>query len=149
MGVGYPGEPLRDHIASDTVVIVLDANAKAGDKVKIPKTTGVMMVYSEEYVPKLDTAVLSTDIFPSPDGKFFRNIVDPREATFIGFLLVERPVPDPDLRFEILANSSLLNGVPRGVREMVDPEALIPSPTKGCTSNTCIQIIPVGVTTKA
>ncbi|KAL8875524.1 MAG: hypothetical protein Q9198_006131, partial [Flavoplaca austrocitrina] len=103
---------------------------------------GVIIVFTREDIPKLDTAHLATATTRIGDG-FGRLILqDSTSGGWLGYLVEKRPVPDPDIRFESLANDSLQVEVPNDLRANVDPESLIPSLTKGCLSSECVVIIP-------
>lgn len=95
---------------------------------------------------KLDQAILSaaTGRPALPNGTHFeRWISDLHSGGILGVILVDRPIPDPDTLFGELVNSSSLAGIPEGLRLKVDPEYMIPSPTKDCNKSACIAIIPV------
>ena len=64
----------------------------------------------------------------------------------LGLLMVDRPVPDPDTRFDSLANGPHLDSLPEDIRAKVDLASLIPSPTKGCRSDEYVYIFPVSMT---
>lgn len=136
------GEPLKEYITPTSIIMVVDKISYAVGASILP--IGVIFVYTREDIPKLYNAHLLTKIDWRDNG-FVRCILEDETSLdrWLGFLVVKRPVPDPDISFESLANDSLLNGVPNDLRANVDPESLIPPPTKGCLSNEYVLIIPV------
>ena len=121
-----------------------------------PLFPGDIIVFKADYVSKVSTATLSEDIMTedSYDSngslrkifvRFFSSLTvsNPPAAVYIGFLVIERPIPDPDTRFESLAHDPLLSRIPSGLRALADPNLLIPAPTEGCASTKCFVIIPV------
>lgn len=144
-GFRSSGEPLKGYITPTSIIMVVDEISNPEDVSIL--LIGVIFVYTREDIPKLNTAHL----FAHTDrqgGGFVRYILEDSTSptSLLGFLVVKRPIPDPDIRFESLANDSLLAGVPTDLRNNVDPESLIPSPTKGCLSSECVVIIPVSDT---
>lgn len=142
-GLFLIGEPLSGHIAPDAVIISL---AEFPHLSQISLKVGDLYVETAEDIPKLGSAVLVTALVRSRTSqRFTRRIANRRTGVIFGHLIVERPVPDPDIRFESLANNSLLAGVPIGLRAEVDPASLIPSPTIGCRTDECVLIYPASV----
>lgn len=131
------GEPMEGHMTQDTRIFnVTDyANgnvaAKVGDVLSLyPETAG-----------NLSSGILCNLIMSMKPG-FAQEILNSYNGYWIGLLMVDRPSPDPDSRFESLIVESLYDGTPEGLRDQVDPALLIPTPTQGCASDQCLQIIP-------
>lgn len=104
----------------------------------------IILVNFSDDVPKHRLAMLKSGV--SRVGKrnlFARWISESRNANIRGYLIVERPVPDPDTRFESIANNPLLAAITTGLRSVADPSLLVPSPIKGHTARKCVDIIPV------
>ena len=128
------GEPMRRNITPTSIIMVIDEISNAEDVSTLP--IGVIFVCSREDIPKLNTAhlVMETD----RQGHGFVRYIQKDSTSLsrlLGFLVVKRPVPDPDIRSKSLASDPLLIGVLNDLRANVDPESLIPSPTRGCLSN--------------
>ncbi|KAL8694406.1 MAG: hypothetical protein Q9224_003577 [Gallowayella concinna] len=130
------GELLTAHLAEDTNITVSsilsdflsDSLARNGD---------IVLYEEKDKHDRLDTAVLFRTTFQvtTPSGdRFVRYITAPRAGfNEIGYMFVERPVPDPDTQFESLAQDKLLDGIPTSLRSAVDPSADVfyfsPDPT--------------------
>ncbi|KAL8856007.1 MAG: hypothetical protein Q9178_007377 [Gyalolechia marmorata] len=127
------GEPLARYITPDTNITVVDSSdspsALAGD----------IVVYTPDHLPRLESAVLGTTILPRFDD--FKRYITDTDGVDIGYMVMERPVPDPDTIFK---EDSLLAAIPEGLRSEVNPASLIPSSTGDCkTSPTrCVLVIP-------
>lgn len=142
-GLFITGEPLSGHMAPDAVIISL---AEFPHLSQIPLKVGDLIVGTAGDIPKLGSALLGTNVIRQRTlQRFTRPIVNSHTGLKFGHLVVERPVPDPDVRFESLANKSLLAGVPTGLHAEVDLASLIPSPTIGCRTDECVFIFPASV----
>lgn len=133
-------EPIAGYINPDTVIKVISdvdfhedfPSARPGD----------IFVDFARNKPEVSSAMLGRTISPKSGDRWVRWI-DTDSGEKIGFMFVERPVPDPDTRFESLAQDSLLAGIPTGLQSEINPASLIPSPTSGCATNKCLAVIPV------
>lgn len=131
-------EPLANHITPDTPILINDASA-FGSRI------GDVVLSYEKYRPKLSSAVLRTIIFRKPNDTFVRYIEDPQEGLELGYMHIERPLPDPDSSFGSLGRDSLLADLPEGLRSAVDPAFLLPSTNKSCgiTPTKCLVSVAV------
>ena len=146
-----PAELLEKHIGPD--VIILDQDEYKGDSSSLVR--GVVKVNGQEEIARLVSAILSETAILDPivsipfqgrrnrKGRFIQSIVDSRNDKTLGIVEVDRPTPDPDTRFAILAEDPALDGIPTDLRSEIDPVALIPSPTKRCNIDECVVIFPV------
>ncbi|KAL8639887.1 MAG: hypothetical protein Q9226_008815 [Calogaya cf. arnoldii] len=132
------GEPLTRYVTLDAVNIY---SIDRPDPSLLPLEVGDIGVLTAEVIPRLGYAILEAQTHRKYDH-FVRSIKDTTDGETIGWLWVDRPVPDPDTRFQSLVDSTHAAGIPQGLLAIVDPENLVPSPTKGCISNECILIIP-------
>ena len=139
------GVPLTGLITLDAVNIF---SWDRPDPSLLPLKVGDIVVKTAEDIPRLGSAMLEAETYRQQhdDNKFARSILDITGGEYIGYLLVDRPNPDPDTRFQSLVDNTHRAGIQQGLRAIVEPENLIPSPTKGCTSNECMFIIPVSTT---
>ncbi|KAL8895053.1 MAG: hypothetical protein Q9192_003877 [Flavoplaca navasiana] len=137
-----PAELLEKHIGPD--VIIINQEEYNGDGFAIGK--GVVAVDGLEEQARLVSAILSNAailkpfVYPNDSRNrrdFLQVIKDSRNDTTLGIVNVDRPTPDPDTRFTILAEDPVLDGIPADLRSEIDPVALIPSPTEGCDINKC------------
>ncbi|KAL8686091.1 MAG: hypothetical protein Q9218_007353 [Villophora microphyllina] len=140
-GDHYSAEPLEDYLSPDSTIRI---------KTELKSMTaryGDILVNEAEDIPRIRSAMLLTAIsrMTWTPVLFGRVIADSYDGKGIGYMIVDRPIPDPDTRFGTLANDTLLAGMPSDLRSLVDPRSLIPSPTKGCNVSECIMIIPVCV----
>ncbi|KAL9627052.1 MAG: hypothetical protein Q9204_006844 [Flavoplaca sp. TL-2023a] len=134
-------EMLEKNIGPD--VIIINLNETLGDIFSIGR--GVVVVGDPEELARLVSAILSKTAILDPfvytnEGNrrgFLKNIRDSRDGTVLGVVNVDRPTPDPDTRFAILAEDPVLDGIPADLRLEIDPVALIPSSTEGCDINKC------------
>ncbi|KAL8681772.1 MAG: hypothetical protein Q9186_002161 [Xanthomendoza sp. 1 TL-2023] len=141
------GESLTAYLAQDTNITVSSSSADYLSESVAPN--GDIVLYDEkDKYDRLDTAVLFRTTFKvtSPSGdRFIRYITVPRNGfNQIGYMLVERPVPDPDTQFESLAQDKLLDEIPTSLRSAVDPASLIPTPSEDCNpsvANACFLVV--------
>ena len=133
------GEPLAGYITPDTNITIVDSSDSPS------ASTGDIVLYNADHIPRLESAVLGTTILPRFDD--FKRYITDTDGVDIGYMLMERPVPDPDTIFKDLSQDSLLAGIPAGLRSEVNPASLVPSPTEGCTksTSTCVLVIPVSI----
>ena len=140
--VGYgnmiPGEPLQGYLAPDATVINLEEYT--GDVSQIGN--GNPIVVHTENIPKLRFALLERLTSRQFGTRFSRWILDANDGRIIGMMFVERPIPDPDKRFEDLIQDPLLHAIPTGIRSLVDPASLVPSSTQGCATTNCLVVVP-------
>ena len=137
------GELLSDHMDENTVKHIVKSGPVLSSDIEAK--TGDIVVFGGENEVKLADAVLDpyVDIY---QGTYVQKIIDPhvgKEAQ-IGHQLVDRPIPD---LLKDMENDPLLAGLPEGLRSVVDPNFLLPTPTEDCNSddtNQCWVIIPVG-----
>ncbi|KAL8876215.1 MAG: hypothetical protein Q9198_005551 [Flavoplaca austrocitrina] len=144
-----PAALLEKHIGPD--VIILNHDEYHGDL----SDKGVVMVNGQEEVARLVSAIRSKTAILDPivsipfqgrrnrKGRFIQSIMDSRNDKTLGIVEVDRPKPDPETRFAILAEDPALDGIPTDLRSEIDPVALIPSPTKRCNIDECVVIFPV------
>ena len=108
---------------------------------------GDIVVHRAEFIPILRSGMLSTVTKVATNGtSFYRDIAVNRgslEPEFIGYLLVQAPIPEPDTFFGSLAQDPLLAGIPTGLRPKVDPAMVVPSPNPDCKRDSCYQFIAV------
>ncbi|KAL8992352.1 MAG: hypothetical protein Q9169_007163 [Polycauliona sp. 2 TL-2023] len=136
-------ELLERHVGPDVVIVNTDEYPGDGFSIGL----GVIIVTDAAGVDTLASAilrkaaVLEEGVIKIPPY-FVQLIRNLEYGNMAGILRVERPTSDPDARFESLAQDSLLAGIPEGLRSVLDPEALIPTPTDGCDTNKCVAIIP-------
>ena len=136
-----PGEPLAGYITPDTNVSI--------DSGPLPDRTGDIVILKAEYESQLDSAVLDPTILRYPNFDIFKRYITNTAGKDIGYRSMERPVPDPDVRFRDLAQDPFLETFPTGLRSALDPASLIPSRTESCGTkpSNCFLIIPVRVFT--
>ncbi|KAL8725197.1 MAG: hypothetical protein Q9166_007505 [cf. Caloplaca sp. 2 TL-2023] len=134
------GEPLAGHITPDTVVLINSRNFSGS-------RTGDIVIHNEQFISRLKSAELGTTLFRPSEDEFWRYITDPHDGTEIGYMNMKRPIPDPDTRFESLAQDPLLAGIPTALRSEVNPASLVPTATRSCgpTEIECILVVPVNV----
>ncbi|KAI4235232.1 MAG: hypothetical protein LQ349_003307 [Xanthoria aureola] len=135
-----PGEPLAGYVAPDRNISVAERNRKASDR------TGDIVLYNANDESHLDSAVLGATILRSPGSApdaFLRFITD-TAGKDIGYMNMERPVPDPDTLFRDLSQDPWLDTFPTGLRSALDIASLIPTRTESCGTvpTQCILIIP-------
>lgn len=137
-GSGFmPGEPLAGFLTPDTNVSIAASS--------VPARIGDIHIYKAEYESQLDSAELGPTILRYPSFDQFKRYITNTAGEDIGYMNMERPVPDPDTRFRDLEQDPLLDTFPLGLRSALDPASFIPSPTKSCEEVplTCFLIIPV------
>lgn len=137
-GSGFmPGESLAGYMTPDTNVSI--------DRGPLPDRTGDIVIFKEEYESQLDSAVLDATILRYPNFDIFKRYITSTAGKDIGYRSMERPFPDPDVRFRDLMQDPLLDTFPTGLRSAVDPASLIPSRTESCGTkpSNCFLIIPV------
>ncbi len=142
-GSSVLGESMEGHFNSDTVIL-----SAADLSRNISVHSGIILTWlPEEKLPELRSGILTDFISRSRYSPkvFVRSILSPDGSYSMGWLVVERPVPDPDKRFDILAQDPLLAGVQTDLRPQVDIASLIPTSIKGCESSRCVQVIPVSI----
>lgn len=139
-GATVNGESMERHLAPDTNLLTTEVELKTAN---YSATIGDIILNFSDDVPKLPLAILESGVSRDGENMFIRWISDSRNASVLGYLVVERPMPDPDTRFESIVNNPLLAAIPTGLRSVADLNLLVPSPTKGCTTKKCIDIIPV------
>lgn len=145
-GAVISGESMERHLAPDTNLFVTEVGFKAANY--SPIIGDIILNFSDD-VPKLPLAILRSAVDKSTWNKtFIRWIYDSRDGSQLGYLVVQRPTPDPDTRFESIAQDHLLAAIPSGLRSVADPNFLVPSPTKGCAIQKCVQLIPVSTQKK-
>lgn len=134
---------MEGHFNPDTVIL---SPADLNRNISV-HSGNILTWLPEEGIPKLRSGILTDFISRSRYSPtvFVRNILYPDGSYSMGWLVVNRPVPDPDKRFDSLAQDPLLAGVQKGLRSQVDIASLIPPSTKGCESARCVQVIPVSV----
>ncbi|KAL8904430.1 MAG: hypothetical protein Q9171_007056 [Xanthocarpia ochracea] len=130
------GEPLAGYITPDTNITIIDSSDSPS------ALTGDIVLFTADHIPHLESAVLGTTTFPRLDG--FKRYITDKNGADIGYMVMERPVPDPDTIFKDLSQDSLLAAIPARLRSEVNPASLIPSSTGDCkTSPTrCVLVIP-------
>ena len=78
--------------------------------------------------------------------RFWRSIIDIQNGynsmNPLGQIYINRPIPNPDMRFSTLANDPMLGKVPPSLRARIDPASIIPPATEDCQSK-CVRIISV------
>ena len=141
-----PGQYLKDFIGPNATIFSAIEYMQGPDLARI----GDILILIPSLKPMLPSAFLAGMMYKSKGNfangpRFLRNIRDIRSGSSIGFVVVERPIPDPDTRFENLSSDSMLAAIPNGLRPWVDPASLVPSSTKGCATSKCIAIIPVSI----
>ena len=120
-----PDEPLANHITPDTAILINSINFPGS-------RNGDIVLNGEQYRSRLSSAVLGTTTLRKSDGTFLRYIKDPTDVQELGYMQVERPVPDPDTTFGSLGQDPLLANTPESLRSAVDPEFLLPSSNESC-----------------
>lgn len=141
-GSGFmAGEPLAGHLTPHTKISINNGWPT--------NRTGEIVLDKPEYEAHLGTAVLGRTILLYPAFDRFKRYITDSAGKDIGFMNMERPVPDPDTRFQKLAQDPLLDSIPKGLRSALDPASLIPSRTESCGTKptNCFLVIPVSVTT--
>lgn len=118
-------EPLANHITPNTAILINAINFTGSQN-------GDIVLNSEQYRPRLSSAVLGTTIFRDSKNSFLRYIKDQDDVAELGYMQVERPVPDPDTTFGSLGRDPLLADTPEGLRSAVDPAFLLPSSNESC-----------------
>ncbi|KAL8961124.1 MAG: hypothetical protein Q9183_005355 [Haloplaca sp. 2 TL-2023] len=100
-----------------------DIEAKIGD----------IVVYGAVNEAKLADAILDPYV-EFYQGVLMQKIIDPRQGKSepIGHQLVDRPMPD---LLDDMANDPRLAALPEGLRSVVDPSLLLPTPTEDCSSD--------------
>ncbi|KAL9596521.1 MAG: hypothetical protein Q9219_005742 [cf. Caloplaca sp. 3 TL-2023] len=122
--------------------IIVDPDNRSAGNLSLQEED--IVVYREEAKAQLRSGILATLVYPLPNGLFGRNILVPAggsQISFIGYLVMGRPVPDPDTIFDSLAQDPILAEFPSALRSEVDPASLLPSPTPGCARDRCMQFI--------
>ena len=132
------GESMERHLSPDTRLLTTEAEFKSANY--SPIIEDIILNFSDD-VLKLLLAILESHVSRFAES-FIRWISDSRGST-LGFLIVKRPTPDPDTRFDSIANNPLLAAIPTGLRSVAGPDLLVPSFTIGCPTRKCIDIIPV------
>lgn len=84
------GEPLAGHMGPNAVHV--DQKAMYNDDT-YPAQTGNIIVYNSDDIPKLSSAILDTFIYRRNETQFVRYISSLDGN--VGFMVVDRPVPDP------------------------------------------------------
>ena len=140
-GASINGESMERLLTPNTRLLTTEVEFKAANY--SPIVGDIILNFSDD-VPKLPLAILTSGVSRYGEKAFIRWISDSRGST-LGFSIVKRPMPDPDTRFESIANNTLLAAIPGGLRSVADPNLLVPSPTKGCASRKCLDIIPVSI----
>ena len=77
--------------------------------------------------------------------KVYYRIIKDAKGDYVGYQVINTPVPDPETRFASLAADSLLAGVPTGLRSIVDVENVIPAGGTQCGAKECVIIFPVSI----
>ena len=131
-------EPLAHYITFNTTIVAW--NAVNATRIR----NGDIVLYSEEYRPRLSSAVLGTTITRTSNDTFKRYISDPDYGETLGWMQVEGPVPNPEATFGGLGRNPLLVDIPEGLRSAVDPALLLPLSDKVCSgSSRCIVTVAV------
>lgn len=137
-------EPLTQHITPDTPILV-----DYGRNHSVPRG-GVIVLYSESSRHRLSSAILGTTMSRALNGTIARGIEDRHNGTQIGYMLMERPLFDPNMTSKSLGQDSLLAEIPEGLRPAVDPASLLPSSNKSCGTigdapPSCLVIVAVSI----
>ena len=138
-GAVVNGESMEGHLAPDTNLLTSEVEFRAAH---YNSTIGDIILNFSDDVPKLPLAILQSCVNQDGD-KFIKWMFDSHNGSLLGYIVVKRPTPDPDTRFESIAQDHLLAAIPSGLRSVADPNFLVPSPTKGCATRKCVSIIPV------
>ncbi|KAL8856108.1 MAG: hypothetical protein Q9178_007233 [Gyalolechia marmorata] len=142
-----PADFLEKKIGPNVVIV----NGEKFPKCCTPTAVGAIGVDNADQVARVHsaflskTAILDVHIYSqgeAPSTWYTQNLLDSQDGTVIGLVNVPRPIDNPDTRFASLAQDPILAGMPTGLRSAIDPAALIPSPTDGCTTNKCFMVIP-------
>ncbi|KAL8866929.1 MAG: hypothetical protein Q9174_005990, partial [Haloplaca sp. 1 TL-2023] len=136
------GELLSDHMDENTVKhIVKSGVVEMSD---VDAKTGEIVVFGAQNEAKLADAILDPYVDTYQDITV-QKIIDPHvgKEEVLGLQLVDRPIPN---LLEDMKKDPALSGLPDGLRNVVDPNVLLPTPTEDCNSddddNRCWVIIP-------
>lgn len=135
------GESMEHHMSQDTRILNITDYINRN----VTSQVGDIVAFSPEGAANLSSGILSKLVLRHDPTLFAQYISNSHDGNWIGCLMVDRPSPDPDMRFESLLDESLFAGVPADLRAEVDPALLIPTPTSGCSPDQCFQIIPVSI----
>ena len=145
---GNPTEPMTKSVLPKATVIV------AGTPEAPKAHAGDIIINGAENVAKVSKALIESNVvhlkYPDDSGQtvpdniaYGRSIRDSENLAIIGYLVVDPPSPDPKGRFDSLAKDPRLDNVPKALRPVVDPAAVIPEPGKDCKKSECVVFIPV------
>ncbi|KAL8963936.1 MAG: hypothetical protein Q9183_004834, partial [Haloplaca sp. 2 TL-2023] len=136
------GELLSDHMDEETVKhVVKSGTVEMSD---VDAKTGEIVVFGTPNEAKLADAVLDPFV-GDYQGATVQKIIDPHvgKDEVIGLQLVDRPIPD---LLKDMEKDQALAALPEDLRNVVDPNVLLPTPTEDCNSddddNRCWVIIP-------
>ena len=136
-GAVINGESMERHLTPDTRFLMSGVRYANHSSI-----IGDIILNIPDDVPKLPLAILLSGVYRAEENKFTQWISDSRGIT-LGSLIVKRPMPDPDTRFESIANDSLLAAIPTCLRSVADPSFLLPSSTKACETRKCLNVVAV------
>ena len=134
-GILRTGQYLTDYIGPNATLVPADEYNRGVKSLRY----GDIIIRGPEDKPKLRSAILDGLMYR--DGqRFYRNIIDIRSGGGIGFVWVERPIPDPNTRFGNLSIDIMRAATPSGRHSWVDIAPLVPSSTKGRATPKCIPV---------
>lgn len=149
------GETMEKHLFPHAILLEINGTIYSyEDSMKSTKIIdrsqlqiGDIVIYEEEFKRRLRSGILLTVVYKMTETLFYRQIGEAKgwNDTFLGYLVVEPPVQDPDSFFGSLVQDPLLAGIPTGLRSQVDPAVVIPPPTPGCRPDKCYQFIAVSI----
>ncbi|KAL8992353.1 MAG: hypothetical protein Q9169_007164 [Polycauliona sp. 2 TL-2023] len=126
-GSGFmAGEPLAGYMGPETNVSI---QAQSGEQ---SNRTGNIVLFSADKESHLDSAMLGATIIREPAVNRFKRYITDTAGKDIGFMIMQRPNPDPDTLFQKLAQDPLFETFPANLRSAVDPQNLIPPRTESC-----------------
>lgn len=133
-----------EHVAPDAAIF-------NGTNISLAREEGIITASFRptEVMAELRASLLGKVVYRAGD-RSDRNKMDQQEDRTIGFMHLARPVPDPDTRFESLAQDPLRTGIPVGRCSAVNPASSIPLHTGGCLTTKYgeagrLLIIPVSI----
>ena len=141
---GILGETMEKYLTPN--IKVFGGDPYAAETLQLRE--GDVVVYNEEAKIRVRSGILMSLVVPITGDLFIRYIVVPiggNNTEGIGYLVVGRPVPDPDTIFESLAQDPFIAEYSMELRASVDPALIIPSPTPGCAAHKCVQFLAVSI----
>ncbi|KAL8670073.1 MAG: hypothetical protein Q9168_005368 [Polycauliona sp. 1 TL-2023] len=109
-GSGFmAGEPLGKFMGPET-------NVSIQQSVVSSTRVGDIVLFNAKFESHLDSAVLGATIIREPAAPRFKRYITDAAGQDIGFMNMQRPVPDPDTLFQKLAQDPLLDTFPAALR---------------------------------